>query len=381
VADCTFDDDGNPATPEVPLTTDQRGISRPQGVGCDIGAFEFQSIQTCVQPPAGLLSWWPLDETSGTTAMDIMNGNDGTHVGGPTPVTGMVAGALSFDGIDDKVVVNAMFPFHQLGDATLEFWLNTPAAADQQEGAVFWTRPDDEDANRFNIFVRPGSTLHVDYRSPSGELHELVSEVSIPRDTWIHVAITRTGNDYNLYVNGVLAGSGTDTAPDLPTTTGWQMSGRGGFMYHGSLDEVTLYNRALSADEVAAIFHAGSAGKCKAPSLCTLDLTPSLTEGMLTLDVQLGTQEPATWNIWLTAQNEIVRLLSVPLGVLDPPVSVPFTIPFVPSLGTVGVLTTLTTPDHGIICSAFETVETGSSAEGVASSTHELQDVLQHIVQ
>jgi len=39
-ADCTYDDDGNPATPEVPLATDQRGVARPQWIGCDIGAFE-----------------------------------------------------------------------------------------------------------------------------------------------------------------------------------------------------------------------------------------------------------------------------------------------------------------------------------------------------
>jgi hypothetical protein len=40
VADCTYDDDGNPATPEVPLTSDQRGVARPQGSACDIGAYE-----------------------------------------------------------------------------------------------------------------------------------------------------------------------------------------------------------------------------------------------------------------------------------------------------------------------------------------------------
>jgi hypothetical protein len=39
-ADCTWDDDGNPLTPEVALTTDQRGARRPQGPGCDVGAFE-----------------------------------------------------------------------------------------------------------------------------------------------------------------------------------------------------------------------------------------------------------------------------------------------------------------------------------------------------
>jgi hypothetical protein len=39
-ADCTYDDDGDPGTPEVPVGTDQRGVPRPQGSACDIGAFE-----------------------------------------------------------------------------------------------------------------------------------------------------------------------------------------------------------------------------------------------------------------------------------------------------------------------------------------------------
>jgi hypothetical protein len=40
LADCTYDDDGDPLTPEVPMTEDQRGVARPQGEGCDIGAYE-----------------------------------------------------------------------------------------------------------------------------------------------------------------------------------------------------------------------------------------------------------------------------------------------------------------------------------------------------
>jgi hypothetical protein len=40
LADCTYDHDGDPGTPEVPLATDQRGVARPQGSSCDIGALE-----------------------------------------------------------------------------------------------------------------------------------------------------------------------------------------------------------------------------------------------------------------------------------------------------------------------------------------------------
>jgi len=43
IEDCTYDDDGDPATPEVPVATDQRGVRRPHGGRCDIGAYERNS--------------------------------------------------------------------------------------------------------------------------------------------------------------------------------------------------------------------------------------------------------------------------------------------------------------------------------------------------
>jgi len=45
-----------------------------------------------------MVAWWTLDERSGTTATDLLGQYNGAHVNGPTPVAGMVDGALSFDG-------------------------------------------------------------------------------------------------------------------------------------------------------------------------------------------------------------------------------------------------------------------------------------------
>jgi hypothetical protein len=92
---------------------------------------------------------------------------------------------------------------------------------------------------------------------------------------------------------------------------------------------------------------------------CTLNLEASSPDGSLNLAFEVGTREPATWTVWLTSQAEIARFFSVLLPVIEPPISVPLTLPFFPALGTIGVLTTLTTPDKGIICAAFTTVDTG----------------------
>jgi hypothetical protein len=118
-----------------------------------------------------------------------------------------------------------------------------------------------------------------------------------------------------------------------------------------------------------------------APPPCTLNLTGSATNGTLTLDFDVGTHEPATWNVWLIAQAECMEFLSAALPRVDPPSPVHVSIPSFPSLGTIGILTTLTTPDQGIICSAFKTVNTGSPTQESAPIVHELSNLfLQHAV-
>jgi hypothetical protein len=110
--------------------------------------------------------------------------------------------------------------------------------------------------------------------------------------------------------------------------------------------------------------------------LCTLNLQATLIDRMLKLDFDVGTLEPANWNVWLTAQSAITPVVSAALPVIEPPTSIELNLPFFPALGTVGFLTTLTTPVQGIICSEFVTVDTGSSRQAAVPSPQALQDLL-----
>ena len=90
-----------------------------------VGAVDVQA-QTCTAAPSGLVSWWPLDETSGTESADIIDGNPGTHIDGPTPALGVVAGGLSFDGVDDYVrIPDAANLNPGTNDFSLDFWMKT----------------------------------------------------------------------------------------------------------------------------------------------------------------------------------------------------------------------------------------------------------------
>jgi N-acetylneuraminic acid mutarotase len=91
---------------------------------------------------------------------------------------------------------------------------------------------------------------------------------------------------------------------------------------------------------------------------CTLDVTLSYAGGTFTMDFEVGTLAPAQWNVWLTwSQNSLASMWSLPIPAVVPAVQFPIGFPL-PALGTIGVLTTLTTAADGILCSDFATVNT-----------------------
>lgn len=207
---------------------------------------------------------WRFDEGSpgasavgaGTIVDSSTLQNDGTPAGSPTYVQsgvsscfGANSAALSFNG-GQEVQLSSMCPLHVPGDVTLEFSLRYTPSGHQ---SVFWTRLGDTDANRFNIFVNGNGTFGFDYRTPSGSLHKLVgglnSGIALPSNVWTHLAIVRRGDVYELYRDGALVQSATDASPDLPTSVGWQMSGRGGYMLRADLDEVRFTDAALTPAE------------------------------------------------------------------------------------------------------------------------------------
>ena len=95
------------------------------------------------------------------------------------------------------------------------------------------------------------------------------------------------------------------------------------------------------------------------PEPCSIDLSLNLQRGVLTVNLELSTLEPADFNLFISAFNQTYSLLQapVPLPVIDPPQFFAPTIPAFPDLGTVGILATITTAQEGIRCSAWQTVD------------------------
>ena len=114
------------------------------------------------------------------------------------------------------------------------------------------------------------------------------------------------------------------------------------------------------------------------PSLtfCTLDIDLSYAEGTLSMDFEIGTSQPANWDLWLVIPGVgVIPVWSILLPAIDPNITAPLSFPF-PNMEDVGFLTTLTTPEKRIICYDFEVVNTGTPSSSATPSADELRRLL-----
>jgi hypothetical protein len=233
-----------------------------------LGMTEIASAQTCVPPPPGMVSWW----TGDGNANDLIGGNHGTLRNGATFAAGVVGQAFSFDGVDDYVEVTSS-PTLQFGtgDFTIDFWarildpfVNTQALVTTQAthtdppGIVVHSRGISPPVNTVLFDIADGG-------------NKQTITVPVPTDLQFHhFAFTRSGTDIKGYVDGVdqttvLTAAGVANM-DSPADLLFGRSGSSSIApqyFAGQLDELEIFNRALSAAEVATLFNAGSAGKCK----------------------------------------------------------------------------------------------------------------------
>jgi hypothetical protein len=235
----------------------------------------------------GMVSYWKFDEGSGSTAFDSIGGNHGT-IHGATWVTGKVKNALSFDGVNDYIEVSDSPSLDIANAITIEAWVyinRFPIAEPwynmqvlQKDGTRYehayampilgelgyyhgWRqRPGLERPRRF------GLELTLDGKW-SGEMIEgsMWSNTPLEVRTWYHLVATFDGNQVKLYLNGQLDAtytiSGTIETNDNPVRIGnWRRGGADYDFFNGIIDEVAIYNRALTAEEIRQHYQNGLNG-------------------------------------------------------------------------------------------------------------------------
>jgi len=222
----------------------------------------------------GLAAHWKFDEGAGTVVVDSStNGNNGTLTNGTVWVTGWSSNALSFDGVDDYVEVANSPSLGITGDITVAAWIKRGALGDY--GGIV-AKTDGDNIWDYDFYFDSGAdNLH--FWSDSQSPQNTISTGTVSDTDWHHVAATRSGETVTFYIDGAPAGtvtiSGDSADNPIPVRIGTDGPGYSGdSMFNGLIDDVRIYNRALSASEIRALY--------PNPSFSVVDQPADVTEAV-----------------------------------------------------------------------------------------------------
>jgi hypothetical protein len=240
----------------------------------------------CVNRTRNMVAWYPFDERAGSMATDLIYHNNGIHINSPTPIPGMVAGALSFDGINDYVeapsttannIDSAGHPPCDYsspcqGDFSIDAWIRLQPGAPSSTMAILDKRSSTDGYSFFLNSKRLGLQLGDSFGYAN------YTSVALPTLTdgyWHHIAVTvsrisETGIRW--YYDGVPVSAQSNDPTNHPGSLSNNSPLRIGAravgnslsnFFQGDIDELEIIKRPLRASEVQAVYQAGPAGKCK----------------------------------------------------------------------------------------------------------------------
>jgi hypothetical protein len=261
-------------------------------------------VATSAVGTRGLVGWWAAEND----ANDRLGINNGTLPGGvnnPTFGPGKNGQGWVFDGSDDYVKLpENLFPFPTSGNGnrpfSFELWFKTNGS-----GMILGQQAS-------QALVSPGGWVPALYVGNDGMLrsqlfwstndgnNQILSSGAVNDNNFHHVAITYDGTLQKLYFDGAFVGQRSHTQKSYATTYYYQLGlgytstwpqGNGGwFPFKGTLDEVALYNRALSFEEVRAIYEANGSGR----SVANVTNTADSGAGSLRAAITQANSQPGT---------------------------------------------------------------------------------------
>lgn len=207
--------------------------------------------------PKGLVGQWDFDEGEDQTAHDTSgNVNHGDIIGADW-VDGKAGNALEFNGVGDYVIVPDSTGL-RISAYSVEVWIKPSVDTDYWTGVIgkpgrnfnFWLGESDDPNGGF-VHHR----FHDEASTNSGCSN--TGADSIPMDTWSHIVITNNGTTCKTYINGNEEASGSVTGSLIIDNTdlyiGRNLDGASGNYFNGTIDQVRIYNRALSLEEIEGL--------------------------------------------------------------------------------------------------------------------------------
>jgi len=200
-------------------------------------------------PSAGLVAAYNFDEGVGTLANDRSGNGLTGSVSGAAWGAGHAGGALSFDGVNDWVTVNDSPSLALTTGMTIEAWVAPTTVTDwrtivlkEKAAGLAWSLYASNDLGLSAGYVNIGADIVANGTS------------RLPLNAWSHVAVTYDGTSLRLYVNGTLNSATSVTGATATSALPMRIGGNSiwGEFFSGRIDDVRIYNRALSPAELQA---------------------------------------------------------------------------------------------------------------------------------
>lgn len=242
----------------------------------------------CTAAVSGLISWLPANNN----ANDLIGSNNAVMQGGATFGTGEVGGSLNLVNAPNATsgqYVNVATPVGlPVGNAarTIQLWFNTATTLTASPTAAliqYGTATSEKSFGLVFNATNPGKL----YFNGSGD--DLAGATTVTPNAWHHAAVTYDGATVKLYLDGQLDGSKAtallNTALDANGLTIGLRPGTA--VFNGKIDEVQIFNRALTQAEIQATYYAGAQGNCAPPLTLSSAVSRRTHTGVGAFDVSL----------------------------------------------------------------------------------------------
>jgi len=224
-------------------------------------ASSFYKAQILANGPVG---YWRLGETSGSTAVDVMNNSHGTFYGpnGGVSVSTDKAlvndtdGAIAFDGFSGRVNVPHVPGFVLTNAASFEVWVKPDSVAPATERWIL--NKGSAATPTFYLAITSGFAV-AGFNSTTLGIVQITTS-TVTAGSWQHLVMTYDGTTLILYRNGISVASGAAGGNIVATITGLSLGSKDANVgwYDGRLDEVALYNKVLTPVQVLADYQRGA---------------------------------------------------------------------------------------------------------------------------
>ncbi|HXX02534.1 MAG TPA: Ig-like domain-containing protein, partial [Candidatus Acidoferrales bacterium] len=275
-------------------------------LGSVSGSTTFTVFQpSCAAAPAGLVGWW----TGDGNTVDLGGQNSGTLQNGASYGAGEVGQAFSFTGNGASVLVNS--PLYSPPAGTLSFWF-MPTGSGALTGGYAGGQ------NRApGLLIDSSNNLNWEYGNLSSQS---IGQVNL--NQWNHAALTySTSNSQtsvSVYLNGILVDAAVTDANTAwnPQVAFGAYVGAQQTSFTGSMDEIAVFNQALTPLQIQQIYNAFSAGICK-PTLQTIAVNPPSPTLVPGLSLQLdavgsysdnSTHDLTTSAIWGSSNSSVATV-------------------------------------------------------------------------